>query len=132
VVEAMEDGGAFPGTLEQLTLAHLIASGGFDRHVRRVRLEYHRRRDRLVAHLGDRVRVSGIAAGVHALVHLPAGATEAEVSARAAEHDLAVRGLSHYTAPGHPHPQALVIGYATPPAHAYAASLDRLRAVLAG
>jgi GntR family transcriptional regulator / MocR family aminotransferase len=35
--------------LEQLTLAQLIVSGAYDRHVRRMRGHYRRRRDRLVA-----------------------------------------------------------------------------------
>jgi hypothetical protein len=37
-----------------------------------------------------------------------------------------------YTEPGYERGPALVIGYATPPAHAYTASLARLGAVLAG
>ena len=35
--------------LEQLALAELIASGAYDRHVRRARLRYRRRRDRLAS-----------------------------------------------------------------------------------
>ena len=38
--------------LDQLTLAEFITSGGYDRHVRRSRLAYRRRRDRLAAALG--------------------------------------------------------------------------------
>ena len=37
-----------PSGLDQLTLAELITSGGYDRQVRRARLGYRRRRDRLV------------------------------------------------------------------------------------
>lgn len=36
---------------DQLTLAELVTSGAYDRHVRRSRLDYRRRRDRLVAAL---------------------------------------------------------------------------------
>ena len=64
------------GVLEQLTLAELIRSGGYDRQVRRARLHYRRRRDRMAALLAERaphVRVTGIAAGLHAVLRLPDG-----------------------------------------------------------
>ena len=67
-------------SLDQLTLAEFIASGGYDRQVRRARLGYRQRRDRLVSELkrrAPRAHVTGIAAGLHALVTLPAGADRA-------------------------------------------------------
>ena len=75
--------------------------------------------------------VSGIDAGLHALAHLP-DRDERDVIANAARHDLALEGLGHFAHPGHHHPPALVIGYATPPDHAYTAALARLGAVLSG
>ena len=132
-----------PGVIDQLTLAELIRSGAYDRHIRRVRLAYRRRRDRLVAALGRRApaaRVSGIAAGLHALVDLPGGLSEAEAVSRARERGLALSGLAGYgdgsarSGDGHPparHPPALVVGYAKPPEHAFTAALARLTAVLA-
>lgn len=109
-------------------------SGSFDRHVRRARLAYRRRRDRLVTALArdiPAVEVSGIADGLHALVHLPAATAEADVIARAAtDHGLALEGLSAFTEPGHERGPALVVGYATPPDHAYTATLARLTATL--
>lgn len=56
---------------DQLTLAELITSGAYDRHVRRSRLAYRRRRDRLANALQKQiphVRITGIAAGLHRLV----------------------------------------------------------------
>jgi GntR family transcriptional regulator/MocR family aminotransferase len=123
------------GTLDQLTLAELIVSGAYDRHVRRCRLAYQRRRDRLVAALGDRApraRVTGIAAGLHALVELPDGRREQEVVAAAAGRRLAVEGLDEYRAAEQRHRPALVIGYATPPEHAFAAAVAQLCTVLEG
>ena len=65
VVEAKRAMGALPAVFEQLTLAEFLASGAFDRHVRRARIAYRRRRDRLIARLADRgLEVSGIAAGL--------------------------------------------------------------------
>jgi GntR family transcriptional regulator/MocR family aminotransferase len=119
--------------LEQLTLAEFIGSGGYDRHVRRSRLVYRRRRDQLITTIGRQVpgaELTGISAGLHALLHLPAGHTEDQVSAIAARRGLAVGGLAGYTTPGAEHPPALVVGYAGPPAHGYTAALARLCAAL--
>jgi GntR family transcriptional regulator/MocR family aminotransferase len=132
MVEIKRVSGGFPSTLEQLTFAELITSGAFDRQVRRARLAYRRRRDRLMALLASCMpvaEVTGIAAGLHALVHLP-GSDEAEVVARAQAHGLALQGLRDYTEPGYERGPALVVGYATPPDHAYTATLARLGAVL--
>jgi GntR family transcriptional regulator/MocR family aminotransferase len=122
------------GVIDQLTLAELIRSGAYDRHVRRSRLAYRRRRDRLVAQLRRRApqaRVSGIAAGLHALVDLPPGLSEGDVIARAAGRGLAVTGLATFDHRRMHHRQALVVGYAKPPEHAFTAAVARLTAVLA-
>ena len=120
-------------SLEQLTLAEFIASGAYDRHVRRARLSYRRRRDRLIAALGRHapgVRLTGIAAGLHAVVELPRGAPEDQVVARAAARGVAVEGLGGYALREHTRGPALVIGYATPPDHAYTTALARLTAAI--
>jgi GntR family transcriptional regulator/MocR family aminotransferase len=119
--------------LDQLTLAEFIACGAYDRQVRRSRLAYRRRRDRLAATLqrrAPRVCVTGIAAGLHALLELPAGQQEDEVIARAGRHGLAIQGLSTYRAAEPSHPAALVVGYGTPPPHAFTGAVARLCAVL--
>ena len=119
--------------LDQLTLAELIGSGAYDRHVRRRRLANRRRRDRLVATLrraAPEARIAGIAAGLHALAILADGESEADAVARAAARGVAVAGLESYRASGQAHPPALVVGYGRPPAHAYTAAIERLAAVL--
>jgi GntR family transcriptional regulator / MocR family aminotransferase len=135
VVTAKELSGGANGTPEQLTLAELIDSGGYDRQIRQSRLVYRRRRDRLIAALArdaPAVRLTGIAAGLHALAELPEGASEADVIARAARHGVAVDGLAGYTAPGHERGPALVVGYGRPAEHAYTTAVGRLCAALAG
>jgi GntR family transcriptional regulator/MocR family aminotransferase len=112
--------------LEQLALAELLRSGAFDRHVRRMRQRYRRRRDALLALLGER-RTRGIAAGLHLVLELD---DEAAVLARAAEHSLALHGLGQFWHAPQGRVQGLVIGYASPPEHAYAAALDALGRVL--
>jgi GntR family transcriptional regulator / MocR family aminotransferase len=122
------------GAIDQLTLAEFIVSGAYDRHIRRSRLIYRRRRDRLVTALKRDtlgVRISGIAAGLHALVELPPGHDEQHIIARAADHGLALLGLGTYAKDPHNHPPALVVGYAKPPEHAYTSAVARLSAVLA-
>lgn len=54
--------------LTQLTLAHLIGSGGLDRHLRRARQEYGQRRARLAAVLAPGWSLGGAAVGVHSFV----------------------------------------------------------------
>ncbi|MER6348796.1 MocR-like pyridoxine biosynthesis transcription factor PdxR [Streptomyces sp. NPDC001595] len=127
-------GGSAVAVLDQLTLAEFITSGAYDRHVRAARLRYRRRRDTLVAAVAARapeVTVTGIAAGLHALLQLPPG-TEQPVVRAAAWQGLAVHGLSRYRHPaatGRP-VDALVVGYGTPPDHAWAGTLEALCNVL--
>jgi GntR family transcriptional regulator/MocR family aminotransferase len=106
--------------IEQLALAELIASGGLDRHVRRMRARYRRRRDALLTLLGNR-RTHGIAAGLHLVVDVEDG--QAAMAAGARE-GVALRDLSPFWHDSGPH--GLVIGYAAPPEHAYAAALEAL------
>ncbi|GGS80678.1 MocR-like pyridoxine biosynthesis transcription factor PdxR [Streptomyces violaceus] len=124
------------GVLDQLTLAEFLASGAYDRHVRATRLRYRRRRDALVAAVTARApgaRVTGIAAGLHVLLRLPPG-TEQSVVQAAHWQGLAVHGLARYQHPAAlAEPvDALVVGYGTPPDHAWSGALDALCAVLPG
>jgi GntR family transcriptional regulator / MocR family aminotransferase len=133
VAAAKRAAGRLSSSLDQLALAELIRSGGYDRQVRRARLAYRRRRDRLVSALAREVpavRVTGIAAGLHALVRLPAGLSEKNVIALAAARGLAVQGLEASRAGEQELDPALVVGYATPPAHAFSTAIARLCAVL--
>ncbi len=62
-----------PG-LDQLALATLIESGRYDRHLRRMRTEYAKRRQVLLAAVAQHapgLPVTGLAAGFHAILHLP-------------------------------------------------------------
>jgi GntR family transcriptional regulator / MocR family aminotransferase len=109
--------------------------GGYDRQVRRARLAYRRRRDRLAAALHRRgLRVTGIAAGMHAVLELSGTSLERAALARASQHGLAIEGLGSYRAdPDNDDHQAragLVIGYGRPPEHAYTTALARLCAIL--
>ncbi|GAA1622735.1 PLP-dependent aminotransferase family protein [Kribbella alba] len=119
-------------TLEQLVLAEFVASGHYDRHVRRSRLHYRRRRDRLVELLAVRapeVNVAGISAGLHVLLDVQGDAQE--VVARAARQGLGLAALDRYRFTPDPSTrQALIVGYGTPPDHAYSGALDLLCQIL--
>ena len=134
VVSAKEAAGAHASGPDQLTMAGLLTSGGYDRQIRHARLAYRRRRDRLAAAVlrnAPGVEVTGIAAGLHAVLRLPAGQSEAGLVADAAAHGLAIEGLASYHTGGTSHGPALVIGYGRSAGHAFTAALARLGAVLA-
>lgn len=103
----------FSPALDQLALAHLIRSGEYDRHLRRARGLYRRRRDAILESLGKRLpelAVEGIAAGVHLVLPLPAGVDDAAIVAAAREERIVVHALSRFYI-GDTSEQGLVIGY---------------------
>lgn len=100
--------------IEQHALASLIASGGYDRHLRAMRRQYRARRDTLVDALRTHVpegRVRGVSAGLHVYVELPAGHAEDGVVAAAAGLGVAIEGAGPMRSTPAPRP-ALVLGYA--------------------
>ncbi|MGW2375754.1 MULTISPECIES: MocR-like pyridoxine biosynthesis transcription factor PdxR [Kitasatospora] len=137
VLAAKGEREAWASALDQLTLAEFIDSGGYDRHLRRMRRRYRDRRDQLVAALAanaPHIEVSGIAAGLHAVLRLAPG-TERSILKAAAYRGLAVEGLADYRHPAiapaaMPAVDGLVVGYATPPDHAYPAALRALCDIL--
>ncbi|MGW4555904.1 MocR-like pyridoxine biosynthesis transcription factor PdxR [Streptomyces sp. NPDC004365] len=138
VVAAKGHGDYMCSALGQLTLAEFITSGSYDRHVRSMRLRYRRRRDELVSALARRapaVRVTGLAAGLLAVLELPRG-TESSVVRAASREGLAVTGIAAFryepagSAPELPGRDALVVNYAAPPDSAWACALDTLCRVM--
>ncbi|MBC9717213.1 PLP-dependent aminotransferase family protein [Streptomyces sp. TRM66268-LWL] len=122
------------GALDQLTLADFLTSGAYDRHVRGMRLKYRRRRDELVTALAERaphVKVSGIAAGLHAVLELPPD-TEQLMLRASAYHGIRLQSLTFFRHPAATVPprDALVVGYGTPPDHAWAGALEALCGVV--
>jgi GntR family transcriptional regulator / MocR family aminotransferase len=100
--------------LDQLALAALLRSGRYDRHLRKMRGVYARRRTALIEALGRHapgVRLTGLAAGFHAVAHLPAGADEDAVVAAARRRGVGLYGMNAFRAvPGGAPPQ-LVLGF---------------------
>lgn len=100
--------------LDQLTLATLMESGRFDRHLRRMRVEYGRRREALRTALtrhAPGVRLTGLAAGFHAVAHLPASVDERAVIAAARRRSVGLYGMSEYRSTHATTPPQLVLGF---------------------
>ncbi|HUG85362.1 MAG TPA: PLP-dependent aminotransferase family protein [Euzebya sp.] len=115
VVHAHEARVSQPATLELLTLAHLVESGAYDRHLRTVRRRYRERRDALVGALADAgldARLEGVAAGMQAVLRLADGVDDAAVVAALAARGVEVVALSRYAirSPA----RGLVIGFGQP------------------
>jgi GntR family transcriptional regulator/MocR family aminotransferase len=120
-----------PG-LDQLALALLIESGRYDRHLRRARAEYASRRETLVAALTTHapgLRVTGLAAGFHAVLHLPAGTDEDTVIDEAARRGVGLYGLGSMrcTTPADPR---LVLGFGDTPQRAIEAGIAAIADLL--
>ncbi|WP_030971277.1 PLP-dependent aminotransferase family protein [Streptomyces sp. NRRL S-1824] len=130
VLAAKGEREGWASVLDQLTLADFIESGHYDRHIRRMRQRYRHRRDQLVAALAahaPHIAPTGIAAGLHAVLRLPPRTERSTVKA-AAWQGLGLDPLADFRHPAATMPaeDGLVVGYATPPDHAYGAALEAL------
>ncbi|MCK9247532.1 MAG: PLP-dependent aminotransferase family protein [Solirubrobacteraceae bacterium] len=111
--------------LSQLTLARLVETGGYDRHLRTLRRRHRARRDALTAALArhlPQARVLGVAAGLHATVALPRPIDPLALDAALAERSVRVYGMT---------PRSLLVGYAAHPAPALDEAVRRLADALA-
>ena len=111
-LKAFADGGS--PTIDQLVLADFLDSGEMDRHLRRMRQVYRRRRDLLTAAVAEflpDLRIGGVAAGLHLMMDLPAGSDESAVVAEAEQSSIRLFGAARYRARPRQSPPALVIGY---------------------
>jgi GntR family transcriptional regulator/MocR family aminotransferase len=121
-----------PG-LDQLALATLIESGRYDRHLRRIRAEYAARRETLIAALARRapqLPVTGLAAGFHAVLHLPIGTDEARLIEEAGRRGVGLYGIAgmHHS-PAPPRPQ-LILGFGNTPRRSIEAGITAIADLL--
>jgi GntR family transcriptional regulator/MocR family aminotransferase len=115
--------------IEQHAFADFLARGELDRHLRRMRAQYRRRRDLLVAELESALpeaTIRGIAAGLHATVELPDDHDEQAIlaEARARGIDLTTMG-DFWIEPGSG-PPTLLVGYGQVPEPAIRAAVGEL------
>ncbi|MDI2128872.1 PLP-dependent aminotransferase family protein [Yinghuangia seranimata] len=102
--------------INQFAFVSMLESGGYDRHLRAMRLRYRSRRDVVTDAFAEylpEVEVNGIRAGLHLYVELPYGCREEEVVKAAAERGVRVEPVAPMREPGFEAPPALVLGYAS-------------------
>jgi GntR family transcriptional regulator/MocR family aminotransferase len=87
-------------TLEQLALADFLNEGHLERHLRRMRTLYDKRRQALIRalnlHFEDRVHVLGENAGLHLMARLQTNFSDEEVVSRAADAGVGVLNADIY------------------------------------
>jgi GntR family transcriptional regulator/MocR family aminotransferase len=123
--KALADGGT--PQLDQLALARFIDRGELDRHLRRMRVVYRRRRDVLVAALGrelPEVAIEGIPAGLHVAGRLPDGVPVGPLLERAWAGGVGLFGFEHDGA------GRVMLGYANLPEPSIEPAVRRLAALL--
>ncbi|WP_448609570.1 MocR-like pyridoxine biosynthesis transcription factor PdxR [Geodermatophilus sp. URMC 60] len=118
VERVLTDERAGPSTIEQRALALLLADGGYDRHVRRMRRAYRARRAGLVTALSGvapELRVRGLDAGLHLLLEVPPD-DERALAAELVRRGLRVMAVGdcRLTSTG---PSGVLVGYGNLPTH---------------
>lgn len=105
---------------EQQTLCRFLQDGYFTRHLNRMRNVYKKRMEALIAALEealgrDNVHIWGRHTGLHLLIQLRKGPSEAEMIQTAGALGVRLRGLSEYYMGGAEYgpPRTVVLGYAS-------------------
>jgi GntR family transcriptional regulator/MocR family aminotransferase len=127
----------------QHALLALLTSGDLERHIRRMRLEYARRRAAIVealttpagqpvaGHPQPPYRLLGDTAGLHVVLELPAGLPPGLVVAEAARRGVGLYVLERYFA-GPPSMSGLILGYGATPLTQVRRAAAVLATLLAG
>jgi GntR family transcriptional regulator/MocR family aminotransferase len=130
-LKALADHGS--ATIEQLALAHLLESGAYDSHLRQARRRYRVRRDALVSAVTTHLpgaRVTGVAAGLHAIVRLPHAVDGLRLVQAAQRLSVGVYPLGYGYFNVRPVDDGLVLGYANLAEPAIEEGIRRLGEVL--
>ncbi len=121
--------------LPQLALVDFIREGHFERHLHRLRVRNASRRAAMLEaidrYLGNRARVTGINAGIHALIWLPEFPFREtrEIRARAERLGVGVYSVGPFYLKPPPH-AGLILGYSSLPEKQIAEGIRRLAAAL--
>ena len=119
--------------IDQHAFARFLIRGDLDRHLRRMRTRYRRRRDLLVQavaeHLPD-ATVRGIAAGLHATVELAPHDDEQAILDEAHRRRLDLTTMRDFWCEPGAGPPTLLVGYAQIPDHAVADAVHELAQVV--
>ncbi|HTA06801.1 MAG TPA: PLP-dependent aminotransferase family protein [Solirubrobacteraceae bacterium] len=137
LIDAVAEAKAFDdlgcSAIEQLVLARLLETSAYDRHLRKARRRNRARRDALIAAVERDLpgaEVSGISAGLHALVRLPQAVELHALLAGAATQSLGIYPLNFHQIKPEADVRALVLGYANLSEPAIEEGVRRLAGVL--
>jgi GntR family transcriptional regulator/MocR family aminotransferase len=122
----------FSPTLGQLAFAQMLERGDYQRQIRKARAVYRARRDRLVAVLAEHfpeLTVSGVSAGLHVLLNLPAAVDDSGLERSALEAGIRVEALARYTIQDRGK-RGLLLGYGRVHETALAAAIANLAPTL--
>jgi GntR family transcriptional regulator/MocR family aminotransferase len=115
--------------IEQYAFADFLVRGELDRHLRRMRARYRRRRDALVETLAEALpeaAVRGVAAGLHVTLQLPDGDNEQTIREEASDRRIELETMGDYRPDPRGRPPALLLGYAQMPEPAIRAGVHEL------
>jgi GntR family transcriptional regulator/MocR family aminotransferase len=115
--------------IEQHAFADFLARGELDRHLRRMRAHYRRRRDALVGALAEALpeaAVLGVAAGLHVMLQLPDSDNEQAIREEAHDRRIELETMSDYRPAARKRSPALLLGYAQMPESAIRAGVHEL------
>jgi GntR family transcriptional regulator / MocR family aminotransferase len=118
--------------LEQIAFADFVSRGEFDRHLRRMRPVYRRRRDALLAALARDLpwlEPAGISAGMHLVTWLPPHLDETSTVAAARRVGVGLDAVGPYRI-ANSGPGGLIFGYATASERDIADGVARLTQVM--
>jgi GntR family transcriptional regulator/MocR family aminotransferase len=105
-------------TIEQKALQRFMDEGHFERHLNRMRNLYGQKRERLVSAIREQLpdaSIDGATSGLHFVLRVNNGMSEAELIQKAKEHGVKVYGFSRYCSEpiSDEHQDALILGFAT-------------------
>jgi GntR family transcriptional regulator/MocR family aminotransferase len=115
--------------IEQHALADFVQRGELDRHLRRMRTRYRRRRDTLIEALSvtlPEAGIGGVAAGLHVTLRLPDGDSEQAVREEAAHRGIELETMNDYRPGARGTPPTLLLGYGQMPEPAIRAGVHEL------
>lgn len=121
---------------EQIAFCELLLGGEFERHVRRMRARYRKRRNRLLRLLAEQVpgvHPVGISAGLRVLLELQPGSPPSyAIAERALERSISLFPVasSYHQGVAPPGRDGIVVGYAALPEHEFESGIAALVEVL--
>ncbi|WP_149404760.1 MocR-like pyridoxine biosynthesis transcription factor PdxR, partial [Dictyobacter arantiisoli] len=102
-------------SLEQLVLAHFIASGNLERHIVRMKRVYQKRRNVLITqlrqHFSDQVEIVGDATGLHLVARFPEVAFTPEIMAALERASVRVYPVERHAIVKNRHLHEIILGY---------------------